>query len=204
MKLYYSKGACSLAVRIVINELNLACEFEAVNLKTHVTENTVDFYSINPKGAVPTLILDKGERLTENNVIQQYLAETHSNGSSLLPKAGLERYRVLEWMNYVTTEMHKGCSPFFNPNIPEELKEQVFKPLMLKKLSHLDSILAKSDYLTGKHFCLADGYLFVVLRWLPALKINRADYSHIEAYFNRLLQRPAIIKSLNEEQLAVS
>ncbi|MDF2939431.1 MAG: gstB [Gammaproteobacteria bacterium] len=202
MKLYYSKGACSLAVRIVINELNVPCEYEAVNLKTHLTESNIDFYSINPKGAVPALALDGSDILTENNVIQQYLADSYDKSGQLLPKSGTERYQILAWMNYVSTEMHKGCSPFFNSNIPDELKESVFKPMLLKKLAYLDRILAKNTYLTGEQFRLPDAYLFVVLRWLPSLKINRSEFTHVEAYFERVKKHPAIVKSLEQEALS--
>lgn len=124
MKLYYSKGSCSLAIRILINELNLKVDFVAVNLKNKQTEQGQDFFKINIKGAVPSLQLEDGSILTENLVIQQYLADTH-NGSALLPKVGeMQRYRVLEWSNFVTTELHKGCGPFFNPDMPADVKEK--------------------------------------------------------------------------------
>src|SRR4051812_37927801 len=113
MKLYFSKGACSLAVRIAINEIGLACDYEAVTLKTHETESGKNYYDINPKGAVPALLLNDGQVLTENNVIQQYVADNFDKDAALLPKSGLERYRVLEWLNYICVDLHKGCSPLF-------------------------------------------------------------------------------------------
>ncbi|MDO8953369.1 MAG: glutathione transferase GstA [Gammaproteobacteria bacterium] len=202
MKLYYSKGACSLAVRILINELDIVCDYQAVTLKTHLTETGVDFYSINPKGAVPALELNDGSILTENNVIQQYLADTHSNSTHLLPRSGIERYRVLSWMNYMSVDLHKSCSPLFNSAISDELKEQIFKPILVKKLEYVDSQLAKNDYINGSSFSLADAYLFVVLRWLPALKVNRQEFTHIEAFFQKVHKRPSVIKSLEQEQIS--
>jgi glutathione S-transferase len=151
---------------------------------------------------VPALELDDGSLLTENNVIQQYLSDSCNKGAELLPKSGIERYRVLEWMNYVSTEMHKGCSPLFNPNIPEQLKQQVFKPMLVNKLAFLDKVLANHAYLSGERFCLADAYLFVVLRWLPALNINRSEFSHVEAYYQSAAKRPAVAKSLEQETLS--
>jgi len=201
MKLYYAKGACSLAVRIIINELAVPCEFEAVNLKTHLTENDHDYYLINPKGAVPALKIDSKTVLTENNVIQQYLADTYDKAAALLPKSGIERYEVLSWMNFICTDLHKACSPFFNSAISDELKSQIFKPMLNKKLAYLDNHLASNDYLHGNSFSLPDAYLFIVLRWLPALKINREDYNHLEAYFERMKSREAVKKSLQQEQL---
>lgn len=201
MKLYYSKGACSLAIRIIIHELNVPCEFEAVNLQTHQTESGKDFYSINPKGAVATLVLDDGAVLTENSAIMQYLADNYDASKRLLPTAGMPRYRVLEWLNYVATEVHKGCSPFFNPHIPAQLKTEIFKPLLLKKLDFLDKHFAHNDYLSGATLSLPDCYLFVVLRWLPSLGVPRADFTHVEAFFKRMQTLPSVQKSLQEEGL---
>lgn len=201
MKLYFSKGACSLAVRIVMNELAVPCEFEAVNLKTHQTERAVDFYGINPKGAVPALTLDNGELLTENNVIQQYLADTYDKEGHLLAKSGIKRYQTLSWMNFVSSELHKGCSPLFNSTIPQEIKDQVFRPMLLKKLGFVDQHLAKNSYLMGDDFQLPDAYLFVVLRWLPILGVEREKFQHLEAFFHAVSKRPAIVKSLMQEQL---
>ena len=126
MRLYYSKGACSLVVRIVIHELGLPFEYEAVNLKTKVTATGEDYLAINPKGAVPAILTDDNILLTENAVIQQYLADK-AYASQLLPAVNdIKRYQVLEWLNYVTTEIHKGFGPLFNSNIPDNLKVENF------------------------------------------------------------------------------
>lgn len=199
MKLYYSKGACSLAVRIVIHEIDIPCYFESVQLKTKKTETGSDYFEVNPKGAVPALVLNDGAVLTENAVIQQYLADTHKANELLPPVGEIKRYHVLEWLNFVSTELHKGCSPFFNASIPEEIKDKVLLPALKNKLQFVDDHLKQSKYLTGETFTLADGYCFVILTWLPGLRINLIDYANINRYFNELKHRPSIIKALAEE-----
>lgn len=200
MKLYYSKGACSLAVRIVINEIGLYSEFEAVDLKNKKTSSGQDFLKINPKGSVPVLLTDENEILTENSIIQQYLADTH-NAIQLLPALGnFKRYRVLEWLNFISTELHKGCGPLFHPGIPPEMKENIFKPALKNKLTYVENNL-HTKFLAGDHVTLADTYLFVILSWLPHFKINMNEWPKLSHYFVELTQRPAFKKSLQEEGL---
>jgi glutathione S-transferase len=202
MKLYYSRGACSLAVRIVIHEIGIACAFESVDLKTKQTETNADYFKINLKGAVPALVLDEGAVLTENVVIQQYLADTYK-AETLLPPAGhFNRYRVLEWLNFVSTDLHKSCSPLFNPKVPQEIKDTIFKEVLKKNLQFTDKHLEKNSYLTGDDFTLPDSYLFVVLRWLPSFGIAHADYPNLARFFNEVKERPAVAKALQEEGLS--
>ncbi|MEO8402363.1 MAG: glutathione transferase GstA [Gammaproteobacteria bacterium] len=198
MKLYYSKGACSLAVRIVINELGIPCEYEAVNLQTKKTAEGADFYQINPKGAVPVLQLDTKEIFTENAAIQQYLADTHKAQHVLPPIGNMQRYHVLEWLNFVATDLHKGCSPLFNPNIPEQIKEDIFRKILRSKLSYVEKNLTKK-YICGDEFTLVDGYLFVILNWMPGLKIDLAEFPMLTSYFARMKTHPSVAKSLKEE-----
>jgi glutathione S-transferase len=201
MKLYYSKGSCSLAVRMVMNELGLNADFEAVDLKAKKTENGIDYLTISAKGAVPALLLDNGELITENTVIQQYLADTYK-ATNLLPSLGdFKRYRVLEWLNFVTTDMHKNYSPFFNPSVPQEVKESAFKPLLERKLKFVDAHLEENDYLMGESISLPDFYLFVTLRWMPVAGFNREDFKGINSYFERMKKHASITKSLLEEGL---
>lgn len=201
MKLYYSPGACSLAVRILIHELNLPCEFVRVDFKSRKTEHGHEYDAINAKGSVPALQLEKGDLLTENAVIHQYLADQYK-ANTLLPGLGdFRRYRVLEWLNFVTTELHKGCSPLFKPQIPAEVKENFFKPVLKSKLSIVDKHLAKQQYLMGDHYCLADGYLFVILTWLPKLGVELLEFPSLQRFFDELKQRPSVHKSLQEEGL---
>ena len=200
MKLYYSKGACSLAVRINIHEMDLPCEFESVDLGAKKTEHGADYLKINPKGAVPALALD-GKVLTEGAVIQQYLAEKYKT-VQLLPAVGDEkRYAVLEWLNVASTDLHKSFGPLFNPNVPAQVKEDVFIPLLKKKLDYLNQMLAKNKYVTGEQFTLPDAYIFTILRWTPKFDISLAQYSNIERYFNEIKQRKSVQTALKEEGL---
>jgi glutathione S-transferase len=198
MKLYYATGACSLAVHIVINELNLPCEYESVDLHTKKTKTGVNFLEINPKGEVPTLVLDNGQVLTENAVIQQYLADQHP--SPLLPnKEDFRHYRVLEWLNFVSTDIHKGFGPLFSSDVPQALKESLFIPNIKKKFAYVDQQLANNTFLTGNEFALPDGYNFVLLTWLKPLKVDLAQWPNITRFFNAVKARPAVHKSLEEE-----
>ncbi|CAM4385330.1 MAG: Glutathione S-transferase GST-6.0 [Legionellaceae bacterium] len=202
MKLYYSIGACSLVIRIVLNELKIPFETEAVNLMTKKTASHEDFLTINPKGAVPALILDNQEVLTENAVIQQYLVD-HYNSTTLLPPVGdFKRYRALEWLNFITTELHKNCAPLFNPTLSEEIKKDIFKPILDKKLKFIEQQLQQNTYLLGNEFSLPDAYLFVILQWLPRLGIETNQYPAINHYQTKLKQRPSIQQSLQEEGLS--
>lgn len=201
MKLYFSKGACSLAARIIIHELNLPCEFESVDLKSKKTESGANFYQINSKGQVPTLQLDNGDILSENAVILQYLADANKAFQLLPPTSEFKRYRVLEWINYVSTEMHKGVGPLFNQNYPQEVKDTIVIPALKNKLTYLDKHFQHHQFLMGNDFTLPDAYLFVVLRWLGFFKFNLADWSNVNRYWEELKQRPAIVKSIEQEGL---
>lgn len=199
MKLFYTKGACSLICRIVINEIGIEASYESVNLGTKVTESGTNFLTINPKGSVPVLQLDSGEKLTENAVIIQYLADTYK-ATDLLPALGhFERYKVLEWVNYLTTEIHKSFSPLFSPAIPAELKSSIFIPLIEKKFAFLNDHLAHNQYLAGKTFMLPDAYLFVMLLWARGMKIDVNQWPHLIRYQAELQKRESIEKSLKQE-----
>lgn len=202
MKLYYSKGACSLAVRIIIHEIGIACDYEAVNLQTKQTEKGNDYLKINPKGAVPALLLDSNEILTENAIIQQYLANKYQATQLLPPPGDLKRYRVLEWLNYISTDLHKGCGPLFNANVPETIKEEIFRPLLKKKLILVEKQLQQRAYLMGEQFTLPDSYLLVILRWLAHLKVDIADCPNLIRYFAHLKKRPSVQQALKEEGIA--
>lgn len=201
MKLYYAPGACSLAVRITINEIGLKSEYELVDLKQKKTAGGKDFLNINPKGSVPTIETDDGEILTENAVILQYLADT-AKATKLLPNVGdFKRYRILEWVNYITTELHKTCGPLFSPAISQEIKDQIFIPLLKSKLSFVDKHLENRNYLFGDGYTLPDGYLFVILRWAIYFKLNLADWPNLQRYFNELSKRKSVHESLVQENL---
>lgn len=201
MKLYYSKGACSLTVHIIIKELALPCELIAVNLKTKETSQEKDFWKINPKGQVPVLMLENQEILTENVVILQYLAEKMKAFSLLPPIGEMKRYHILEWLSFISTELHKNFGPFFNPKVPADLKEEIFKPLLKRKFQWVEEQL-KTTYLLGDTFTLPDAYLFVMLSWFPVIKVPLSEFPNLSAYYDHLKQRKSIQEALKEERIS--
>lgn len=200
MRLYYTRGACSLTVRIIINELGLKCNFDKVDLKNKKTESGEDFLKINIKGAVPTLVLDNGEVLTENAVILQYLADSN-NATDHLPKVNdIKRYHILEWLNYVATELHKTISALYNPKLTEDMKN-AYQSLIKNKFNFINNHLSEHNYLLGESFTLPDAYLFVMITWLIYFKFNIAEWPHVKQYFDKLKNRESIKKSLMDENL---
>lgn len=200
MKLYYSPGACSLAPHIVLNEAGYAYEAEKVYIPTKKTATGGDFLAINPKGYVPAITLDDGQLLTEVQVLLRYLADQKPQ-SNLMPKPGtMERYRVEEWMNYIATELHKGYSPLFRPNTPEEYKT-IARENLAKRLALLDKALAGKQYLMGNAFTAADAYAFTILRWSQFTKVDLSPYANIKAYMARVEARPKVQQTLKEEGL---
>jgi glutathione S-transferase len=200
MKLYYTPGACSLAVHIVLHETGLPFSLERVDLSKHETEQTIDFYRINPKGAVPVLELDDGTRLTEGPVICQYLCDL-AGRPDLMPEAGdMARYRVMEWQNYITSELHKTAGALFNPALQAEAREQ-FADAVVKKFAWVSQQLRGKSYLTGEVFTAADAYLFVIASWAPYLKFDLGGCSELQAFMQRVGERPAVQAALNAEGL---
>ena len=200
MKLYYAPGACSLAPHIALREAGLPFEAVAVNLKTRQLADGGDYLAINPKGQVPLLELDNGERLAEGPVIQQYIAD-QAPASALMPPAGSwARYRVLEWLNFITSELHKGFSPLFNPAVPAEVKP-LFAARVKERLAWVDGELVGREHLTGAPFTIADSYLFVVSNWTAPTGIDISDLPHLLAFRARVAARPAVQAAMRAEGL---
>src|ERR1700693_2095790 len=188
MKLYYSPGACSLSPHIALLEAGLPYDLVKVDLKEKKTENGDDFTKINPKGQVPALMLDSGEVLTEGPVIVQAIADRAAAKNSAPANGTNERYRMQEWLNFTTSELHKNFSPLFNPAIPEEVKN-FFRDRIMGKFKDADSQLAGRDYLMGKQFTVADGYLFVMLAWADRMKMDLSAFKNLAAYKARVAAR---------------
>lgn len=200
MKLYYSPGACSLAPHIVGNEAGLPLDLHRVDVGTHKTHDGVDFYSINPKGYVPLLQLDDGSVLSEGTVICQYLADRAGN-FNLMPAAGtIARYRVMEWQNFITSELHKSFSPLFHPDLDAATKA-IFASGLRKKFAWVSEQLAGKDYLTGSDFTVADAYLFVVAGWSRMVKLDLSDLQALQDFIARVGARPAVRRALQTERL---
>ena len=199
MKLYYAPGACSLAPHIVAREAGLEIGLEKVDVRAKKTASGGDYWAINPKGAVPALELDGGEVLTENAVVMQYLAEQGAN-PDLLPKGGIERWRLLELLNYIATEVHKGYGPLWNPATPPEVREATVKTLGTK-FDFLQRQLGDGPYLTGDRFTIADAYLYAVFNWTRIHKIDTTRWPQLEAFMQRVAARPAANAALKAEGL---
>jgi len=200
MKLYYSPGACSLAPHIVLRETGQAFTLSKVDTAKHVTAVGDDYYTINPRGMVPLLELEDGSRLSEGPVIAQFIAD-RVGASTLMPPAGsIERYRVMEWQNYVTSELHKSFTPLFNPELDAAAK-RTLSTVLRKKLQWVDGQLASRDFLTGHAFTAADAYLFTVLGWAKYVNLDIADLSDIQRFLSTVSQRPAVREAMKAEGL---
>jgi glutathione S-transferase len=201
MRLYYSPGACSLASHIVLRETQSRFSLKRVNLQQQALEDGTDFKSISDRHQVPVLELDDGNRLSEGPVIMQYVADLHG-ASSLLPAAGsLQRWRVLEWCNYLTSEVHKSFTPIFQSRL-DAVSIDTLKAGLKEKLAYLDKYLASREYLTDSGFTIADAYLFVLLGWAPHIKLDISDLGHLANLRTRVGARPAVREALQAEGLA--
>jgi glutathione S-transferase len=200
MKLYYSPGACSLSPHIVLLEAGLPFTVEKTDIKAKKTAAGIDFLTINSKGAVPVLQLDDGRLLTEGPAIVQYLADQKPD-SGLAPRAGtFERYQLMEILNFITSELHKGYGPLFNPKISADWKASVLLNLD-KKLAWVSGYLGNKTYLMGNTFTVADAYLFTVLRWSAHVGVDLTPWPVLTAYQSRVAQRPKVEQALRDEGL---
>ncbi len=201
MKLFYSPGACSFAPHIILREAGLTFDLERVDLKAHKTERGEDYFKINPKGYVPMLQLDNGEKLTEVQVILQYIAEQKPE-AGLAPKFGtMERWHLMEWLNYVSTEVHKQFGALFNPNFPPEGRENQIN-VIGRRLGYAETQLASKPFLTGDRFTLPDAYFFTVVNWHKLLKIDLDRFTKIKEFMGRVAARQSVKDALKAEGLA--
>ena len=199
MKLYYSPGACSLSPHIVLREAGLAFEPVLASTKTHKLLDGTDYYSINPKGYVPLLELDSGERLTEGPAIVQYIADK-APGKKLAPPYGtMERYRVLEWLNYIATELHKGFAPLFHP--AGEPRDHAMA-VIAAKFDYVEGQLGVGPFLAGEDFGVADAYLFVILGWARVFHFDFERWPALKTFRQLVGARPAVRAALHDEGLA--
>ena len=200
MKLYYSPGACSLSPHIVLHESGLPFEPLLVSTKTHKLRDGTDYYTINPKGYVPLLELDNGERLTEGPAIVQYIADQVAE-KNLAPGNGtMARYRVQEWLNFITSELHKGIGGLFDAAMPEEAKA-LMRTKALERLKWVDEQLEGKSYLMGDSFSVADAYLFTVTRWTQHVGIDISALKQLGAFQARMAARPAVQAAMQAEGL---
>lgn len=201
MKLYYSPGACSLSPHIVLHEAGLPFQAVIASTKTKKLADGTDYTTINPLGYVPLLELDDGQRLREGPAIVQYIADRVPQ-KKLIPAWGtMERYRAIEWLNFIATELHKGFSPLFNPAMPEEAKA-LARARLADRLEWVDGQLEGRDYLMGSTFTVADAYLFVVAGWGKYVGVDIAGLPHLGAFMARVAARPGVQAALKAEGLS--
>ncbi|NHB95527.1 glutathione transferase GstA [Photorhabdus stackebrandtii] len=200
MKLYYQPGACSLSPHIILREAGIDFSVIKVDLKTKKTENGDNFLAVNPKGQVPTLLLDNNEILTEGSVIVQYIADQKPERKLIAPAGTMERYHQLEWLSYISSEIHKGYSPLFLPGTPEDYRPVAISNLF-KKFNYINEVLAKQPYITGDNFTVADAYLFTVSSWAPLVQLDLSGLIHLKAYQEKIAERPNVRDALKAEGL---
>lgn len=198
MRLYFASETCSLSPHIVLQELGMEYDLVRVNNRTKRTSEGGDFLAVNPKGYVAALELDDGEVLTEGPALVQYLADLNPQAGLAPPHGTLERTRLQEWLNFITSEIHAGSSPLFNRDLPETVRD-MFQTRLSQRLSLLDVELTSRSYLMGGSFTVADAYLFTVLNWMPALGVELARWHHLLAYMTRISTRPSVVAALARE-----
>jgi len=200
MKLYYAPGACSLAPHIALNESGLDYTAVKVDLRKHQLADGTDYYAINPKGYVPLLETDDGTRLAEVAVILQYIADR--NPGTLAPAFGsMERYRLMEWLNFIATEIHKQFGPLWDPSTPDATKERQ-RATLAKRFDYVSKTLSVQLYLTDDRFSIADAYLFTVANWAGMLKIDLSPWPALQQFLARVAARPKVRATLVAEGLA--
>lgn len=191
MKLYYAPGACSLAPHIAATELGLPVEPIKVDLRSHKLADGTDYYTINPHGYVPLLVTDDGTKLTEVGVILQYLADRKPG--VLAPAFGsMERYKLMELLNFIATEIHKTYGPLWHADTPQATRDTLIAKLD-KRYDHVDGLLRKSPFLFGNSFGIADAYLYTVTNWAKMLKVDLSRHAAVMAYQARIAERPAVL-----------
>jgi glutathione S-transferase len=201
MKLFYSPGACSLAPHIVLHEAGLEHQLVRASTKTHQLDDGTDYYTINSKGYVPLLELDNGERLTEVPVITQYIADLVPEKKLAPPQGTMARYRQQEWLNFITSELHKGIGGLFNPAMPEEGKT-VLRARAIKRLEWADAQLQGKSYVMGDEFSIADAYLFVMIVWTTHTGLDISGLKNLGAFQAKMAARPAVQAALKMEGLS--
>lgn len=198
MKLYYLRGACSLASNIALREAGLKFELVKVDRHTKKAADGLDFNEVNPKGYVPALTLDGGEVLTENVTVLQYIADRNP-AAKLAPPAGtMERYRLMEWLSFINSEVHKGFSPLFREDAPEDTK-QYFRKRLSERLDYLERALGSKSFLMGDQYTVADPYLYTVLSWGSHVNFDIGRWPQLKRLVERVGARPHVIAALKAE-----
>jgi glutathione S-transferase len=203
MKLYFFPGACSLCPHIVLRETGTPFELERVDTKAKTTASGEDFLAVSRTGLVPALRLDDGQVLTEVSAIVQYIADKKPEAGLMPAPGSMERYRLLEWLNFLATEVHKQNTPLFKPNTPEEYRT-IARDILSRSYALLDKHLAGKQFMLGDRYSVADPYLFVMANWLRLHKIDVAQWPNVKALHERVRERPKVQEALRAEGLIKS
>lgn len=204
MKLYYSPGSGALASHITIRELNLDVDLIKVDVQVeHKTEAGEDYPKINPKGYVPYLTIDKETNLSEGAAILQYLADQKPEGNMTPREGTFERYKMQEWLTFVSTEPQRIIGSFFIPDNLTDAGLAFAQDRLHHRLAIMDDRLADNEFLTGADYTIADAYAFAILNWIPAYKldIDLSGYKNLDPYLDKIRSREAVQIALKEEGL---
>jgi glutathione S-transferase len=203
MKLYFATGSCGLAPQIALREAEQTFDLVKVDFETKTTVEG-DYFQVTPKGFVPALKLDDGDVITEGAVVLQWIAD-HNPERKLLPAPGsAERYRGLEWLNYIATDMHKGYATLFSPFLDDASKTRFIAGNLSTRFAYLDDRLSGNDYLLGTDFSVADAYLYNILTWSPRVNVDLSAYASIQRFMLRMGQRPSVRASLDAEGISLN
>jgi glutathione S-transferase len=200
MKLYFAPGTCSLSPHIALREAGLSFTPVKVSTKTHQIDGDGDYYAVNAKGYVPILELDDGTRLTEGPAIVQYIADQAPASKLAPPNGTMPRYKLQEWLNFITSELHKQFSPLFDPSMPDEVKTKL-RDKIAGRYDFIVQQLGDKEYLTGSTFTVADAYLFTVMRWSKATGIDMARGPVLQSFMKRVAERPHVQEAMKAEGL---
>ena len=201
LKLYYSPGACSLSPHIALLEAGLPFELEQVDTKAKKTKAGANYLPINPNGYVPALKIAEGQILTEGPAIVQWIADQRPE-THLAPANGtLERAHLQQWLNFISTEIHKSYSPLFSAETPDAYKT-ITKDKLFKRYAYVNDQLKGKQFLLGNHFTVADGYLFTVTNWANFLKLDLSEFREVAQFSDRIHSRPKVLQALKAEGLA--
>jgi len=201
MKLFYSPGACSLSPHIVLQESGIKADLVKVDLKSHKLDGGDDYYGVHVKGYVPLLELDDGQRLSEGPAIVQYVADQVPAKKLVAPAGTMERYRQMEWLNFISTEVHKAFGTLFTPAMPDEAKK-LARDRVGKRLAWVNEQLEGKQYLMGDSFSVPDAYLFTVTNWSKHVGVDISALNHLDAFMARMGSRPAVQEALKAEGLS--
>jgi glutathione S-transferase len=201
MKLYYAPGACSLAVHIALREIGAPFDGVAVDLATHTTADGASYFDISPRGYVPLLQLDDGSRHTEAASLLQYVADLDPKQALIGPAGSVRRLVVVEWLTFVSTELHKAFSPWLWHKETADSTRQAVKDKLATRFAELDALVARQDYLAGE-YSVADAYAFTIINWANFLSLSLTPYPHLKAYLARVSQRPRVQEALRAEGLS--